>query len=40
MVRVLNGETDITDKDEWKRFLIYAESRLDERLKKEAEGSL
>ena len=39
MVRVLNGETDLTDKGEWKRLLVFAESNLDDLLKKEEEES-
>ncbi len=37
MLRVLNGETDLTDKGEWHRFLAFAERCLDNMLKRESE---
>lgn len=39
LIRVLNGETDLTDPEEWQRFLAYAERRLDALLKSEAENN-
>ncbi len=38
MLRVMTGETDLTDKDEWQRFLAYAERRIDYLLKEESEA--
>ncbi len=39
MIRVMNGETDLTDKGEWQRFLDSAEKRINALLEKEAQTS-
>jgi ATP phosphoribosyltransferase regulatory subunit HisZ len=40
MIRVLNGETDLRNKEEWPEFLAWNERRINKLLKDEAEGRI